>query len=199
MITRRGYSSGVEHSTADREVPGSIPGVPYFWLVFSLESAFWSRWPLKKSLKKSKTGDTRNWTRDLSICSRMLYPWAISPSWDQFHISIKNQLYIVVTFTINSEFSNYYDLEAPKESDRVRIAPRVIIPEKIIHKSITSSSGQKKLHDQSSESSSPTEAIRSSLLTRRRSSSVDHIPIMTKIKPFSRGMTHTVLHFTCPW
>ena len=32
---RRGYSSGVEHSTADREVPGSIPGVPYFWL-FSL-------------------------------------------------------------------------------------------------------------------------------------------------------------------
>ena len=23
-----GYSSGVEHSTADREVPGSIPGVP---------------------------------------------------------------------------------------------------------------------------------------------------------------------------
>ena len=24
-----GYSSGVEHSTADREVPGSIPGVPY--------------------------------------------------------------------------------------------------------------------------------------------------------------------------
>ena len=28
---RRGYSSGVEHSTADREVPGSIPGVPCFW------------------------------------------------------------------------------------------------------------------------------------------------------------------------
>ena len=27
-IVRRGYSSGVEHSTADREVPGSIPGVP---------------------------------------------------------------------------------------------------------------------------------------------------------------------------
>ena len=25
-----GYSSGVEHSTADREVPGSIPGVPLF-------------------------------------------------------------------------------------------------------------------------------------------------------------------------
>ena len=24
----RGYSSAVEHSTADREVPGSIPGVP---------------------------------------------------------------------------------------------------------------------------------------------------------------------------
>ena len=26
---RRGYSLGVEHSTADREVPGSIPGVPF--------------------------------------------------------------------------------------------------------------------------------------------------------------------------
>ena len=25
------------------------------------------------------TGDTRVWTRDLSICSRMLYHWAISP------------------------------------------------------------------------------------------------------------------------
>ena len=30
MIIQRGYSSGVEHSTADREVPGSIPGVPLF-------------------------------------------------------------------------------------------------------------------------------------------------------------------------
>ena len=29
---RRGYSSGVEHSTADREVPGSIPGVPLVFL-----------------------------------------------------------------------------------------------------------------------------------------------------------------------
>ena len=26
-----GYSSVVEHSTADREVPGSNPGVPYFF------------------------------------------------------------------------------------------------------------------------------------------------------------------------
>ena len=35
-MNRRGYSSGVEHSTADREVPGSIPGVPYFpILIFS--------------------------------------------------------------------------------------------------------------------------------------------------------------------
>ena len=28
-----GYSSVVEHSTADREVPGSNPGVPYFFEV----------------------------------------------------------------------------------------------------------------------------------------------------------------------
>ena len=37
-----GYSSGVEHSTADREVPGSIPGVP---LLFSFP--FWCRLLLK--------------------------------------------------------------------------------------------------------------------------------------------------------
>ena len=30
---RRGYSSVVEHSTADREVPGSIPGAPSLALV----------------------------------------------------------------------------------------------------------------------------------------------------------------------
>ena len=33
---QRGYSSGVEHSTADREVPGSIPGVPLFLLGYVL-------------------------------------------------------------------------------------------------------------------------------------------------------------------
>ena len=32
--SRRGYSSGVEHSTTDREVPGSIPGVPLLLLRF---------------------------------------------------------------------------------------------------------------------------------------------------------------------
>ena len=30
----RGYSSVVEHSTADREVPGSIPGAPLNFLFF---------------------------------------------------------------------------------------------------------------------------------------------------------------------
>merc|ERR1712227_403924 len=78
-----------------------------------------------------------------------------------------------------------------REGDRVRIAPRVTIPEKRIHNNTTSSSGQKKLHDQSSESPSPTEAVRSSHFTRRRSSSVDDIPIMTKKTPFSRGSTIT--------
>ena len=33
---RRGYSSVVEHSTADREVPGSNPGVPCLFFVFLL-------------------------------------------------------------------------------------------------------------------------------------------------------------------
>ena len=32
---RRGYSSVVEHSTADREVPGSNPGVPYHFRKYS--------------------------------------------------------------------------------------------------------------------------------------------------------------------
>ena len=34
----RGYSSVVEHSTADREVPGSIPGAPSFFFPFFPES-----------------------------------------------------------------------------------------------------------------------------------------------------------------
>ncbi len=34
----------------------------------------------KQEIKQSKqSGDTRDWTRDLSIYSRMLYHWAISP------------------------------------------------------------------------------------------------------------------------
>ena len=37
-FSRRGYSSGVEHSTADREVPGSIPGVPLVFLAFFIPS-----------------------------------------------------------------------------------------------------------------------------------------------------------------
>ena len=32
-----GYSSVVEHSTADREVPGSNPGVPYRFLFNSIQ------------------------------------------------------------------------------------------------------------------------------------------------------------------
>ena len=31
-VSRRGYSSGVEHLTADQEVPGSNPGAPLFML-----------------------------------------------------------------------------------------------------------------------------------------------------------------------
>ena len=32
----RGYSSGVEHLTADQEVPGSNPGAPCFADIFQL-------------------------------------------------------------------------------------------------------------------------------------------------------------------
>ena len=34
VCSRWGYSSVAEHSTADREVPGSIPGVPFFFYVW---------------------------------------------------------------------------------------------------------------------------------------------------------------------
>jgi hypothetical protein len=81
-----------------------------------------------------------------------------------------------------------FNYDAPRDGDRIRVAPRVIIPDKRISNTTASSSGQNKLHDQSSESPSPTEAIRSSHFTRRRSSSVDDIPIMTKKTPFSRGI-----------
>ena len=35
LINRWGYSSGVEHLTADQEVPGSNPGAPYHMSVFT--------------------------------------------------------------------------------------------------------------------------------------------------------------------
>ena len=39
--TERGYSSVVEHSTADREVPGSNPGVPLpFYFSFTSDHLF---------------------------------------------------------------------------------------------------------------------------------------------------------------
>ena len=37
LINRWGYSSGVEHLTADQEVPGSNPGAPYYKLVLTHE------------------------------------------------------------------------------------------------------------------------------------------------------------------
>ena len=48
------YSSGVEHSTADREVPGSIPGVP---LLFSLQA----RTPPSSSSMMSASQAARSW------------------------------------------------------------------------------------------------------------------------------------------
>ena len=35
LMYRWGYSSGVEHLTADQEVPGSNPGAPYHKVVFT--------------------------------------------------------------------------------------------------------------------------------------------------------------------
>ena len=38
-MSARGYSSVVEHSTADREVPGSTPGAPLWISLFFLSSS----------------------------------------------------------------------------------------------------------------------------------------------------------------
>ena len=35
LVTIRGYSSVVEHLTADQEVPGSNPGAPFESMLFS--------------------------------------------------------------------------------------------------------------------------------------------------------------------
>ena len=64
LISWRGYSSGVEHSTADREVPGSIPGVPCFWLFWGFfKRSLTQKWvtskclfPRKESLKLKNRG-----------------------------------------------------------------------------------------------------------------------------------------------
>ena len=39
LINRWGYSSGVEHLTADQEVPGSNPGAPFLKYDFGTELA----------------------------------------------------------------------------------------------------------------------------------------------------------------
>ncbi len=56
----------------------------------------------KLKLKQSKkAGDNRDWTRDRSICSRMLYHWAISPSVteqeEQILLFMEQRKYIVCT------------------------------------------------------------------------------------------------------
>ena len=46
---QRGYSSVVEHLTADQEVPGSNPGAPSFWGGFLLFGPFLSHPPTPSS------------------------------------------------------------------------------------------------------------------------------------------------------
>ena len=46
----------------------------HIWQVFSWWFRLHKSWHILENL-----GDTRVWTGDLSICSRMLYHWAISP------------------------------------------------------------------------------------------------------------------------
>jgi hypothetical protein len=49
----------------------------------------WRSFNVKK--KKKKLGGTRVWTGDLSICSRMLYHWAIPPTFKQLHEGIQER------------------------------------------------------------------------------------------------------------
>ena len=50
-FTTWGYSSVVEHSTADREVPGSNPGVPYLNYYYKISLRFNNG--IKKTLMKT--------------------------------------------------------------------------------------------------------------------------------------------------
>ena len=52
-----------------------------------------------------KLGDTRVWTRDLSICSRMLYHWAISPTLLVHFISFLSRNSSAVQAEISIEIS----------------------------------------------------------------------------------------------
>ena len=81
-------------------------------------------------------GDTRVWTRDLSICSRMLYHWAISPTYscegchfpksrnpiwikDFRTTSIDNLYAIRLTHGFDHEFSYYIGKVILSDGDRV--------------------------------------------------------------------------------
>jgi len=85
-----------------------------------------------------------------------------------------------------------FNYDAPRESVRVKNTPRVTIPgQKQPVTKPNSQSEPYKTNEESSASSSPVETIRCSHLSRRRSSSVDDIPILSKKTPFSRGSTIT--------
>ena len=91
VCSRWGYSSVAEHSTADREVPGSIPLPSSFvfekhiLLVMSYLDLFFNIWiecvhdnSIVRQQKQS-FGDIGIRTRGLSHAKRALYHWAISP------------------------------------------------------------------------------------------------------------------------
>ena len=58
----------------------------------------------EKKKKKKKPGDTRVRTGDLSICSRMLYHWAISPD-DDFQVYA--DIYL-------SYYIDFYEIDKPR-------------------------------------------------------------------------------------
>ena len=61
---------------------------------------------IEETRSSAKTqGDTRVWTRDLSICSRMLYHWAISPcekSW------IRREFIALYRLRVTFDFCNFW-------------------------------------------------------------------------------------------
>ena len=57
------------------------------------------RWKNEKLwlLRKKNEGRTRSWTMDLSICSRLLYHWAIHPFYTNFQLSFEHILLTPIT------------------------------------------------------------------------------------------------------
>ena len=72
-----------------------------FFLMPAREDPLWcllemDKWKIMTSYYEKNEGRTRSWTMDLSICSRLLYHWAIHPLLKHFLQSLLHILLVVI-------------------------------------------------------------------------------------------------------